>query len=171
MAGNPQAYPVKVPRKATTRNDLDKKRAQSIKLMASTNTSVPAMAELLGITIGELRRDFRVELKTGHDFVYAAISLKLVQAGLGGDVRSMLAWMRQFGGWQEITRREITGRNGEPISITNLDTSSLVKVIEALATSGTAGGRAGRNGEALDNRTIDVTDLDAISGPPDEGAE
>lgn len=139
--------------------------------MASTNTSVPAMAELLGISIGDLRRDYRVELKNGHDFVYAAISLKLVQAGLGGDVRSMLAWMRQFGGWQEISRREITGKNGEPISIRNLDTSSLVAVIEALSTAGAAGGRSGRNGRETDNRTIDVTDLDALSGPPDEGAE
>lgn len=162
---------MKVPRKAVGRDDTDRKRAQSIKLMASTNTSVPAMAELLGISVGDLRRDYRVELKTGHDFVYAAISLKLVQAGLGGDVRSMLAWMRQFGGWQEISRREITGKNGEPISIRNLDTSSLSQVIEALAASGLAGGRAGRNGQAADHRTIDVSDMDAISGPPDEGLE
>lgn len=158
-------------RKAETRDDTQRKRAQSVRLMASTKTSVQAMADLLGITVGELRRDYRTELKNGPDFVYAAISLKLVQAGLGGDVRSMLAWMRQFGGWQEITRREITGKNGEPISVRNLDTSSLVAVIEALATSGSAGSRAGRNGQEADNRVIDVTDLDAISGPTDESSE
>lgn len=162
---------MRVPRKAANRNETDRKRAMQVKAMASTKTSVPAMAELLGIPVGDLRREFRVELKSGHDFVYAAISQKLVGAAIGGDVRSMLAWMRQFGGWQEITRREITGRNGEPISIRNLDTSSLVAVIEALAASGAPGGRAGRNGRETDNRTIDVTDLDAISGPPDEGTE
>lgn len=162
---------MKVPRKAATRDDADRKTALKIKAMASTKTSVPAMAELLGMSVGDLRRDFRVELKTGHDFVYAAISQKLVGAAISGDVRSMLAWMRQFGGWQEITRREITGKNGEPISVRNLDTSSLVAVIEALAASGSAGGRSGRNGQEADNRTIDVTDLDAISGPADEGLE
>lgn len=163
---------MKKPRKAATRTDPDeRRRAQSVKLMASTNTSVPAMAELLGISIGELRRDYRVELKSGHDFVYAAISLKLVQAGLGGDVRSMLAWMRQFGGWQEITRREITGKNGEPISVRNLDTSSLVAVIEALAASGSAGGRSSRNGQEIDGRAVDLDDLDALSGPANEGSE
>lgn len=162
----------KVPRKATTRNETDRKRAQAVKMMASTKTSIAAMAETLGISIGELRREYRVELKTGHDFVYAAISLKLVQAATnGGDVRSMLAWMRQFGGWQEISRREITGKNGEPISIRNLDTSSLVAVIEALAASGAPGGRAGRDGKAIGHRTIDVEDLDAVSGTTDESAE
>lgn len=162
---------MKVPRKAATRNDTDRKRALQVKIMASTKTSVPAMAELMGISVGELRREYRVELKTGHDFVYAHISQKLVGAAIGGDVRSMLAWMRQFGGWQEITRREITGRNGEPIAISSLDTSSLVEVIKALSAPGSARGRAGRNGQEADHRTIDVTDLDAISGPPDEGAE
>lgn len=161
-----------MPRKSTTRNETDRKRAQAIKMMASTKTSVAAMAETLGISVSDLRRDYRVELKNGHDFVYAAISLKLVQAATnGGDVRSMLAWMRQFGGWQEISRREITGKNGEPISIRNLDTSSLVQVIEALAASGSPGGRSGRNGKEADIRTIDVDDMGAISGPTNEGSE
>lgn len=162
---------MKVPRKAATRNLDEKKRALQVKMMASTNTAVPAMAELLGVSVGDLRRDYRVELKSGHDYVYAAISQKLVGAAFGGDVRSMLAWMRQFGGWQEISRREITGKNGEPISIRNLDTSSLYAVIEALAAPGASGGRAGRNGQAIDNGTvIEVEDMEPIPGATDESA-
>lgn len=140
-------------------------------MMASTKTSLKAMAEILGITVSDIRRDYRVELNSGHDYVYALISMKLVNAAVGGDVRSMLAWMRQFGGWQEITRRELTGKDGEPISFRNLDSSSLAAVITALQTGALAGGRAGRNGAQVDLGAAEVVDLDAISGPTDEGAE
>jgi hypothetical protein len=159
------------PAREQTTDDLRRLRGQQVRAMASTKTSNKAMAEILGLTVTELRKLYREELKTGHDYVYAAISMKLVNSAIGGDVRSMLAWLRQFGGWQEITRREITGKNGEPISFQHLDSHALASVIEALSAQGTAGRGAGRNAAQIRLAATDVIDLDAVSGSTDEGLE
>lgn len=152
-------------------SDMARARALQVRAMASTKTSAQAMAEILGISVKELRRQYYKEMKQGHDYVYAAMSMKLVNAGMSGDIRAILAWLRKFGGWEEITRREITGKNGEPISFRNLDAVALASVIEALSTQSNAGRGAGRIGTQIDvDRARDV-DLDAVPGAADEGAE
>lgn len=154
-----------------TTDDLQKKKSTQVRAWVSTKTPLKAMASLLDITVPELKRQYKVELKDGHDIVYATISSKVVQAAFGGDVRSMLAWLRQYGGWQEITRRELTGKNGEPISFRNLDNIALASVIEALAAQGTTGRGKGRNGPAIEGVAGEVVDLDAIPGAADESTE
>lgn len=151
--------------------DVERRRGQQVRMMASTNTSLKAMGDLLGMSVAELRQRFAKELKSGHDYVYAAISVKVVAAAIGGDVRSQLAWLRQFGGWQEITRREVTGKNGEPISFRNLDAAALASVIEALGAQSTPRRGAGRNASQIDLAAADVVDMDALSGPADESSE
>ncbi len=124
---------------------LDKRRTLQVRMMASTKTNVKAIAEMMGITTYQLKRSYAKELRDGHDYVYAAMSQKLVASGMSGDVRSMLAWLRQFGGWQEITRKEVTGKDGAPISFQNLDTSALNSVLEALSTVGSGRSINGSN--------------------------
>lgn len=157
-------------RKQTT-DDLERKRIQSVRIMASTKTQVSAMAELLGISVLELRRKYRKELNNGHDFVYAAVSMKLVSSAIGGDIRAILAWLRQYGGWQEVSRRELTGRNGEPISFRNLDSTSILAVIEALGKAGNSGRGRGRDAPQIDARAGEIIDLDSVSRTSDEGFE
>jgi hypothetical protein len=153
-----------------TTDERQRDRAGSVQMMASTKTSLKAMAQILGITVPELKKQYAAELKNGPDYVYGVISLRLVQAAGKGDMRAMLAYLRQFGGWQEITRREITGKNGEPITFRNLDSSALASVIEALTAQGNAGRGAGRAAAQIDLAATDVDDLDAVSGATDEGA-
>jgi len=156
---------------AQTTKDLRHIRGQQVRAMASTKTEPKAMAEMMGLSLAEFKKQYRDELKTGHDFVYASISIKLVNSAVAGDVRSMLAWLRQFGGWQEITRREITGKNGEPISFRNLDSHALASVIEALTAQGVTGRGTGRTAAQGRLAATDVIDLDAIPGSTDEGLE
>lgn len=162
--------PTTLPPRVRTSDDLHRMRSQQVRMMASTKSELKAMAELLGIGIPELRKTFRKELNNGHDYVYAAISQKLVLQAVGGDIRAMLAWMRQFGGWQEVSRREITGKNGEPISFRSLDPHSLAAVIEALGAKGAAGRGPGRGPAQIEFGPSEVIDLDALPGAADEGA-
>lgn len=152
-------------------DDIQRKRSLQVRMMSSTRTSLPAMAELMGLTVPQLKRQYKAELKSGHDYVYAAISTKLVSSAFGGDMRAILAWLRQYGGWQEISRREITGKNGEPISFRNLDAAALASVIEALSSSSPPSRGAGRDGAQIGSGAREILDLEAISGPTDEGLE
>ncbi len=150
--------------------DQERARSMQVRMMVSTRSQVGIMAEMLGITTATFRKTYKKELTQGHDYIYAAISMKLVNSAVGGDMRAMLAWLRQFGGWQEITRRELTGKNGEPISIRSLDGPSLLALIEALGTKGAARGGKGGAPPQIDGTASDP-DLDAVPGSADEGAE
>jgi hypothetical protein len=140
-------------------------------MMSSTKTSLKAMAQLLGITVTELRKTYAKELRDGPDYVYAAVTQKMVGSAIGGDIRAGLAVLRQFYGWQEVTRREITGKNGEPISFRNLDAAALASIVEALSSKSTSGRSNGRDVPQIEAGAGDVVDLEALSGATDEGAE
>lgn len=150
--------------------EVRRKAAQQVKMMASTNTTQKAMANLLGITIPQLRKEYAKELADGKEFVYAAVSLRLVNAAMGGEFRAMYSWLRQHGGWTDVARREITGKDGGPISFRNLDDNSLAQVLNALKASGNVGRGASRVDSALGIDIDGATDLDAIPGPADESA-
>lgn len=156
---------------AQTTDDLHRKRAETVQMMSSTKTSLKTMAQILGVSVPQLKKEYAAELKNGPDYVYGIISLRLVRAAGGGDMRAILAYLRQFGGWQEITRRELTGKNGEPISFRSLDTHALASVIEALTAQGNAGRGAGRNAAQISIGAGEVVDLDTIPGPSDEGSD
>lgn len=166
---------VRIPELPTTASPVEltdrRKNGQQVKMMASTKVTLRAMADMLHISIPQLKKEYAKELAGGQEFVYAAVSLRLVNAAMGGEFRSMYSWLRQFGGWTEVARREITGKDGGPISFRNLDDSSLAAVLNALQTSGSAGRSASRNSTPLGIDIDGATDLDALSGPADEGAE
>jgi hypothetical protein len=163
--------PVPLPDFPPTQSEAqeERQRAQKIRMMAATKTSPKAMAQLLGMPTQELRKRYAEDIKTGHDYVYAAVSLRYVAAAIGGDIRAMDRWMRQFGGWKDVSRRELTGKDGSPISFQRLDDTSLAAVIAALR----AQEAAGRGGSGTP-QTIDydgATDLDPVPGAADEGTE
>jgi hypothetical protein len=138
-----------------------------VRMMSSTRATLPAMANMLGISETELQEQFGDEISMGQDYVYAAVSLRLVNAAMGGDMRAMLAWLRQFGGWQEVTRKELTGKNGEPITIRNLDDTALAAVFRSLSEGSALSRGPGRNGAPLE--ISGAVDLDPVSGAPDKG--
>lgn len=162
-------YAVEFGSKSREPDEEEKKRRHNIKVMVSTNTPLKAIAELADMSVSRLKLQYQAELNRGHDYVYALVSMRLVEAALAGDRQSQLAWLRNCGGWQEVTRKELTGRDGGPISVRNLDTAALAQVIDALSTQGSSRGSEGRAGQKVID--ADPADLDALGGAPDEGAE
>lgn len=140
-------------------------------MLVSTGADIRVMAELMGVGVEEFRRIYRKEMTTGHDYVYAVISEKLVRSAFGGDMRAQMAWLRQFGGWLETTRKEITGKDGQPISIQSLDGPSLLKILQALGEKGSSRRSSGRVEPPQIDYEGDPAALDTVPGPADEGAE
>lgn len=151
-------------------SEEDEKNSVAVRMMVSTKTSITAMADMMGMRAEDFRRTYQKELTRGHDYVYAVISQKIVASAFAGDLRAAFKWMQQFGGWQEVTRKELTGKNGEPISIRSLDGPTLFALMDAISEKGAAGRNKGRAPPQIDY-TASTTDLDAISGAADEGAE
>lgn len=155
-------------RKSQDPDEDEKKRRHRIKVMVSTDTPLSAIAELAGIPLRTLKVQYQAELHRGWEYVYALISEKLVEAALSGDRQSQLLWLRHRGGWQDVTRKELSGPGGGPISVRTLDTAILSQVVDALTAKGSAGGGKGRAGP----KVIDVEpDLDTASGSSDESFE
>lgn len=145
-------------------------RRLQVKAMMATGAEEKDMAEFMGLSISRFRINFAVELKRGGNWMKNQIEWNVARKALQGDIRCMLAWLRQYGGWTEVSRREITGANGEPISFRSLDGPSLDQVIKALREAGDAGGGAGRNkAPLLTVGTDSIRDLDPIQGSSDEG--
>src|SRR5580700_7636078 len=116
-------------------------------MLVSTGVDIRIMAELMGCGVEEFRKRYRKEMTRGHDYVYGVVTESLVRAAFGGDQRAQMAWLRQFGGWMETTRKEITGRDGQPISIQSLDGPSLLAIVEALGQKDSPRRVSGRNGQ------------------------
>lgn len=154
---------------AIAEDQVDSQRAKKVRMMAATNTSPKAMAQLLGISTQDLKTRYGQDIKDGHNYVYAAVSLRYVAAAIGGDIRAMDRWMHQFGGWTRVTRKELTGKDGAPISFQRLDDASLAAVITALRTQEDAGRGDGGSTPQIDYDG--ATDLDAVPGAADEGFE
>lgn len=144
-----------------------------IRAMASTETPVAAIGRVLKLegSADRIKRRFPKEIAGGRDYVYAELSLMLVEAARKGDLRAALIWMRQYGGWTPTTRQEITGKNGEPIVLRNLDTDSLVQVLKALGTQSVRNRDFGRTRPPLTLDGPPATDLDALSGTTDESID
>jgi len=140
-------------------------------MLVSTNTDIRIMAELLGCGVEEFRRRFRKEMSRGHDYVYGIVTEHLVRQAFGGDQRAQIAWLRQFGGWVETKRQELTGKDGQPISIQSLDGPSLLALLEALGPKGSPsrGGARGRSPQI--DYDGDPAALDALPGPTVESTE
>lgn len=158
------------PRTLTTQ-DVENLKRHNVKALVATQTPLKAIADMVGCSVTTLRKKYASELKNGHDYVYARVSLGMVNDAFKGDIRAKMAWLRQFGGWQEIIRRELTGKNGEPISIRSLDSDSLVQIVKALGAQGSVGAGSSRDAPQIDLGSGEVVDLDPIPGSTDDGTE
>jgi DNA-binding Lrp family transcriptional regulator len=143
-----------------------------VRAMAAAATEIRVIADFLGISVSQLRRDYKDELKSGGNWLKNTIEIGVARKALGGDVRCMLAWLRQYGGWTEVTRKEITGAKGEPISFRHLDGPSLDQIVKALREAGDATSGARRDSApTISIGAEGVRDLESIPWTPDEGTE
>lgn len=150
-------------------NFEDRLRA-TVRALAATDETHADIARHVGMSLGDLRRKFRKELKYGKAVVRSHLKVRLIEKAIKGDARSMFGWFRQYDGWVPTNRTELTGVNGGPISFERFDPNSLAQFINALreAISSEASRRGSQN-PTLDLPRESVRDLEAISGPTDEG--
>jgi len=52
----------------------------------------------------------------------AKIDASLLKAAKGGDTAAIKLAYQKFEGWKEVTRKELTGKNGEPVEVNNTRT-------------------------------------------------
>lgn len=118
----------------------DKDRKQ-VSLMAGIGLTHGQIAKIIGISDETLRKYYDKELEVSAAMMNAQVAQNLYSIATSkgaGAVASAIFWMKTRGGWREVERKEITGKDGAPIAInTNkLDVSQLDDdQLEALETA------------------------------------
>ena len=64
-----------------------------------------------------LEKYFRKELDTGTIKANAKVAEALYRKATRGDTTAMIFWLKTRGGWREVNRLELTGKEGAPIHI------------------------------------------------------
>ena len=127
-----------MPRKPHEPTDKDRKQ---VSLMAGIGLTHNQIAKIVGISDETLRKYYDKELEVSASMMNAQVAQNLYSIATSkgaGAVASAIFWMKTRGGWREVDRKEITGKDGGAITInTNkLDVSQLDdEQLEALETA------------------------------------
>jgi predicted transcriptional regulator len=116
-----------MPRKPHEPTDKDRKQ---VSLMAGIGLTHNQIAKIVGISDETLRKYYDKELEVSASMMNAQVAQNLFSIATSkgaGAVASAIFWMKTRGGWREVERKEITGKDGGAITInTNkLDVSQL----------------------------------------------
>jgi len=116
-----------MPRKPHEPTDKDRKQ---VSLMAGIGLTHNQIAKIVGISDETLRKYYDKELEVSAAMMNAQVAQNLFSIATSkgaGAVASAIFWMKTRGGWREVERKEITGKDGGAITInTNkLDVSQL----------------------------------------------
>ena len=127
-----------MPRKPHEPTEKDRKQ---VSLMAGIGLTHDQIAKIVGISDETLRKYYDKELEVSAAMMNAQVAQNLFSIATSkgaGSVASAIFWMKTRGGWREVERKEITGKDGGAINInTNkLDVSALDDdQLEALETA------------------------------------
>ena len=111
--------------------------------MAGIGLKHDQIAKIIGISDETLRKYYTEELETAAAKMNAQVAQNLFSIATGkgvGAVASAIFWMKTRGGWREVERKEITGKDGAAIQLEakrtinfeNMDDESLQQVEQAL---------------------------------------
>ena len=157
--------------KAITPVQQENRRRYSIQAMAACGATPEMMAEYLNMPVDELNRDYGDDVKNGKQKLRMRFEVQLATHAASGDVRCLLAWLKQYSGWTEVTRKEITGANGGPISFGSLDAASLDRIIIALRQAeAVERGPQGGGISPLTGGRGRIIDMESLPGTSDEGS-
>ena len=122
----------------------DKDRKQ-VSLMAGIGLTHGQIAKIIGISDETLRKYYDKELEVSAAMMNAQVAQNLYSIATSkgaGAVASAIFWMKTRGGWREVERKEITGKDGAPIAIntnklnvSQLDDDQLEALETALVTT------------------------------------
>lgn len=122
----------------------DKDRKQ-VTIMSGVGLTHDQIAKIVGVSDETLRKYYKDELDTGASKMNAQVAQNLFSIATSkgpGSVPAAIFWMKTRARWQEVSRTEITGKDGGPvqtetrtIEATDLDDESLDIIEQALAAS------------------------------------
>ena len=104
-------------RRAHEPTEKDRKQ---VTLMAGIGLTHDQIAKVIGVSDETLRKYYEKELETAAAMMNAQVAQNLFSIATGkgaGAVASAIFWMKTRGGWREVERKEITGKDGAPIQL------------------------------------------------------
>jgi len=75
------------------------------------------IAALIGITAKTLAKHYKTELIVGKAKASSAIANTLFNKAQAGDTTAMIWWTKAQMRWSETVKQELTGADGEPLTI------------------------------------------------------
>lgn len=90
-----------------------------VQVMTAAGFPQAQIAEQVGIDAKTLRKNFRVEIKTGKVSANAIVARSLFKKATGDGPQSVAAaifWLKTQAGWKETTVTEHTGKDGAPLA-------------------------------------------------------
>ena len=114
-----------MPRKPHEPTDKDRKQ---VSLMAGIGLTHDQIAKIIGISDETLRKYYDKELEISAAMMNAQVAQNLFSIATSkgaGSVASAIFWMKTRGGWREVERKEITGVDGTPITVSSVDLRGL----------------------------------------------
>lgn len=138
--------------------------------LAGIGHSVRDIAIYFHRDVKTVRRAFEKELPNGRLWYQQRLELSLSGKAYSGNVAAAIFLLKCKFGYRENQRLELTGKDGQPITFSDLSDQAVSELLDALrATLGSAGAGSGHGPEETPGFL--TSDLDAAAGTADGGAE
>jgi len=99
----------------------DDKTRRAVEQMAAVGIPQLDIAAILDITDKTLRKHYAKELATATSRANANIGGMLYKKAMDGDLTAMIFWMKTRAKWNEKNSLEVTGADGGPIQMTQIN--------------------------------------------------
>ena len=99
---------------------IDLKQVESLAANGLTQEQIASALGISETTLHQRKRDsadFAAAIKRGKAKGIALVTNKLMESIKGGNMTGMIFFLKTQAGWKETNVQELTGANGDPISL------------------------------------------------------
>ena len=94
--------------------DENRKLVRGLAAVGVRHEDIAAKIELSADT---LVKYYKKELDDGRIYANAAVAKSLYQQAMAGNTTAMIFWLKTRAKWHESIKHEITGQDGQPVSM------------------------------------------------------
>lgn len=109
----------------------ESQRAQA-RALAACSHGVRDIAIFFGKDVKTVRKAFKEELINGRTWFHARLSVGLAQKALAGNLAAIIFTLKCKYQWRENQRLELTGKDGQPLSFSDLSDDAARQLLDAL---------------------------------------
>lgn len=99
------------------KHEVNEDNQELVRNLSAVGTTHEDIALKIGINADTLVKYYKKELDEGRIDAVSAMAKSLYKAGMKGDIRAMMFYLKTRGGWKETDRHEITGSDGSPVEM------------------------------------------------------